>query len=453
MGAPQQQRKILRIGIIQGGRITEEQLIRHGQTVTIGDGQKNTFVLHSVGLPTRFPIFIYKGTQYVLAFTSEMDGKLSTDGVVMGFESVRSKSAPQKDGTFHFPLTEQSRGKVTIGGTTILFQFVPAPAAPVRGSQRDFGASLLKQIDSTYWGIFAISAIMHATIMFYSMSLPAPKEMTLEEIPDQFARFIVPARKPEPVDVPVADEGKGEEEKEEEKKEEEKKTEEKKTEEKKTEIAEVKPVDEVVKKAERKEALKKMGILRVLGSRGGKSGSLVGDIVGGGADTPGLEDLLKANPAGMRVATSGESAGLRGDVNDTRLADVGDVGSIGQSREVKVAKRTAPVPKLELSEPAGLDGNMDRGSLESVIKRNLPGVTACYDKALKLNPSLRGKIYIDFTVEQSGRVSQVNVRSTGPVDQEMADCIKGRVTRWKFPTSEEGSADVSLPIVLTATQS
>ena len=43
--------KILRIGIIQGGRIVEERLVRKRENITIGQSAKNMFIVLSNALP------------------------------------------------------------------------------------------------------------------------------------------------------------------------------------------------------------------------------------------------------------------------------------------------------------------------------------------------------------------------------------------------------------------
>ena len=79
MSAPApQQPKILRIGIIQGKKIIEERLIRAGETVSIGESTKNTFVLPPTTLQSkRHSLFIHKGSRYFLNFTDEMDVKIA----------------------------------------------------------------------------------------------------------------------------------------------------------------------------------------------------------------------------------------------------------------------------------------------------------------------------------------------------------------------------------------
>ncbi len=49
--------KILRIGIIQGGRIVEERLVRKRENITIGQSAKNMFVVLSDALPRNWLLF------------------------------------------------------------------------------------------------------------------------------------------------------------------------------------------------------------------------------------------------------------------------------------------------------------------------------------------------------------------------------------------------------------
>ncbi len=455
MGAPRQQRRVLRLGVIQGGRIVEERMIHRGENVTIGDGQKNTFVLHSSGLPKRFRLFVATGGRYVLCFTDDMDGKVSMDGgIVMGFDEVRRKSRRTKEGVYQFALTPQMRGKITIAESTILFQFVPAAIGVPKRARRGFGLPWHKRIDTTFVGIFVASLVLHTTVMSYSLSLPPPKALTLEEVPDRFARIIVP-NKPKQVEEKKSGEADTQKDENEEEKPEEKQPENRADTKDATQNSEQKPkLTEEQRREKRREELKKVGILRVLGSKfsGNSRTGISGDNIFATADaSAGLGELIDRNAEGIATASTAEQFGLRA-TSDTSLIGSGDVDGIASDAEVETEKRVAKrVPKAETGE-SDILGSMARATLDQVIKRNLPSVTACYDKALKLNPNLSGKIYIEFTVSESGRISAVSVRAaSGTVtDKKMIACIKGRVRRWRFPASEEGSTDVSLPIVLTS---
>ena len=55
--------KILRIGIIQGGRIVEERLVRKRENITIGQSAKNMFVVLSDALPRNWLLFEVSGSR------------------------------------------------------------------------------------------------------------------------------------------------------------------------------------------------------------------------------------------------------------------------------------------------------------------------------------------------------------------------------------------------------
>lgn len=443
MSAPQQQRKLLRIGIIQGGRIVEERVIKSGESVTIGDSNQNTFVLPSLGLPSRFSMFIAKGSQYHLAFTDDMDGKLSMDGgVVEGFDGIKSKSTREKDGTYHFPLTEQIRGKITIAGTTILFQFVVPPAVAASGAGAEFSASMFKSVDTTYWGIFAGSAALHAAVILYAMQLPPPPEPTLDTIDDRFAEIIVP-------DKPKKEEEKKEEVKEGDKKEEDKKADEKKKGDEKKEQKKETPKPEISdaeRKAAKQDALKKTGILAVLGARGG-TGNPLGAILRG--NSTGSENLGSAISQSGTMAMAPGGGGLRGELGGGALIGVdGDVGGTGADATVKTEKKVAKAPPKVTTEEAQVQGG-DAGSVNSALSKYKSGILNCYENVLKNNPEARGKLTLSFVIEPGGRLSNIETRVQGFSDEAFEGCVKTRAKGWKFKIETEDPVDVSTSFVLS----
>ena len=56
-------RRILRIGVLLGGKIVEERLIRERVDVTLGQSAKNTFSIPIEGLPRQFNLFQVAQTQ------------------------------------------------------------------------------------------------------------------------------------------------------------------------------------------------------------------------------------------------------------------------------------------------------------------------------------------------------------------------------------------------------
>ncbi len=81
--------KILRVGVIQGGKIIEERLLRKRSDVTIGQEAKNTIVVPASNLPATFPVFEFRNQQYALVFTEEMDGRVRLGNSDVDFASLR----------------------------------------------------------------------------------------------------------------------------------------------------------------------------------------------------------------------------------------------------------------------------------------------------------------------------------------------------------------------------
>src|SRR6476469_4488206 len=68
--------KVLRIGVIQGGKIVEERIVRKRETVTVGSSERNHFVLNAAGITPRFELFQLVGADYILNFTETMTGRV-----------------------------------------------------------------------------------------------------------------------------------------------------------------------------------------------------------------------------------------------------------------------------------------------------------------------------------------------------------------------------------------
>ena len=129
--AVSREKKILRIGLIQNGKILVERLLRRREPVTIGQSPRNTFEIQSSDLPKSFTLFGLKGDNYVLNFKHGMNGKLSIKRSVLDFKGLREQKIAQKSGdVFSVELANENRGKIVIGEVVVLFQFVEPPPPP-----------------------------------------------------------------------------------------------------------------------------------------------------------------------------------------------------------------------------------------------------------------------------------------------------------------------------------
>src|SRR5437868_9341969 len=247
--------KILRIGIIQGGRIVEERLVRKREDITIGQSAKNMFVVLSDALPRNWLLFEASGTQYVAHFSDGMDARIAVGNEIISLSQLKQTGKIQKRGTsWVLPLAERARGKITLADMTILFQFVtPPPPQPRPQLPASVRGSALSGVDWFFTIIASLSFLFHLIFVIYLRNVDWPRKPDIEAVPDRFVQMVVKKeeKKPEPKKEEVA---KTEEPKKEDKaKGEDKKPKRELTEEEKAKLAEARAKADAERRARRAE--------------------------------------------------------------------------------------------------------------------------------------------------------------------------------------------------------
>lgn len=84
----------------------------------------------------------------------------------------------------------------------------------------------------------------------------------------------------------------------------------------------------------------------------------------------------------------------------------------------------------------GLPVRAGARSLEEVrveLGKRKGALYAAYNQALKRNPKLAGKVVLEFTIEASGAVDDVRIRSSELNDPEFLDAIQAIAGKMQFP--------------------
>ena len=127
--------KILRVAVVHGGRVVDERLLKDRGHVTIGPSPNTTFAPSHPSLPQAFRLFERVGDHYQLAFVEGMNGRIATPDGVSDLAAVACAARPRAEGGLtvrRVRLDEDARGKIVLGETTFLFQFVVPPPMPPR---------------------------------------------------------------------------------------------------------------------------------------------------------------------------------------------------------------------------------------------------------------------------------------------------------------------------------
>src|SRR5580704_18529652 len=123
--------KVLRIGLVQGGRVIEERIIKQRTSVTIGQSERAMFVVPTQSVPSQFKLFELIGNDYYLNFLDSMTGRVALQTGITDIAALRGQAKRVGNNAYQIKLTEEARGKVVVGDTTFLFQFVaPPPPQP-----------------------------------------------------------------------------------------------------------------------------------------------------------------------------------------------------------------------------------------------------------------------------------------------------------------------------------
>jgi hypothetical protein len=443
--AKARQSKVLRIGVIQDGKIVQERLMKAGESVTVGESAKSTFMLPKAGLPEgEFRLFEPSSDGYLLRFTAEMKGKISSGGAVVALTKLRTDPAITKVGdTWVLPLTEQDRGKVSVDQVTILFQFVaPPPTQAVKPIQAmDFRPRLLEDDDPVFLGFLAIWLAL-AVVLTIWVAYTEPREVTLEDIPDRFKRVVMAEKTPPkaPEDT-TPDEDALKTEKAEEP-EPEPEAEPEPVEKPKTELDKAKREEDV-----RQDVLKKSKmLLKLIGTRGENGGAPTANLFDD--EDQALGDLDSKLEASSGVTTDSAKATRTGEGTDLGAEDIGDLAQGGGG-----TAEVSSGPEVKVASVAAGSGTVDEeigdtGEVTQVVKRYAGQLKYCYEKRLLDNPNLEGRVEIGWTV-LDGSVEGLYVVSNSTGDGDLADCIMKKVRRWTFPANISGDIP-SWPFVFTA---
>jgi TonB family protein len=448
--------KILRIGVIQSGKVIEERLVRKRATVTFGRDAKNTFVFESEDTPKSFALFELKGNQYHLVFSDEMDGRVSVDNNNIDFASLKAQNLAQKQGDkYRLQLSDSSRGRVQFGkDLTILFHFVAAPPVAAK-PELPLAAKggWVKSIEPIFTSVLTASFIIHAVMSIIIFNVEQPPPPSLEDVKALIQRLtppkveVPPPPEPTPTDTPTntptkakaKDSGDGE------KKEEKSKVKSKGSKADKARAA-------AARRAEVRSQIAGKGLLGLIGAKGG-AGDEVADVFGSGSSVGDVSTDLSGT-GGVGVAGSGSGVTRRGGGGGGGggggAADIGGLETGGGGAvSTGPRKRTKVSARVKADAISEVDGEIDKKGVARTIRRRSSAFQACYETALKTNSKLRGKIVVEFTIDGSGRVADASVIKDGVGSPQVSKCVIGVLRRLRFPKPDDGDVTISNAFVFT----
>jgi hypothetical protein len=430
--------RILRIGILLGGKIVEERLIRERTAVSIGQSMKNTFSIPIEGLPLEFTLFALDEGRYSLRFLNKMDGRLSSGDQVNTLEALKGHGATNHGDYWQVPLSENSRGKLSLGDLTILFQFVtepprqPKPMLPasVRGTFAD-------RFDPRLSVILGASIIIHFAIVIIALTMDVPTGTGIADRAYNLTftqeEYKVDIEQPK-VEAPTETGSAGSAEKKEEKK------------------------VPVVKKPAEPAGGGRDKAADVQLQQEENARAMADLLTGEGAEGTSEGDMSKRRPGadlGQQIADvreggktvsvgGGGGRGPRGN-GDPRVGTgkgpaingPGGTETAGGPKEERAPTGRIQVADKQTFDESSLTPDIVLSKIQSAY---MAGLKRCYKEHLKKDASARGKVTLSLTVNETGRTVKGNAKGFA---SEVDDCITNQMGSWRFPVPKDKDGEAT----------
>jgi hypothetical protein len=431
--------KVLRIGLVQGGRVIEERIIKQRGHVTVGPSEKNMFVIVAANIPSSFRLFELIGGEYFLNFVDGMGGRIALASGVTDLSALKAQARRSSQNYHQVRLSEDARGKISIGDTTFLFQFVaPPPVQP----KPQLPVAVTRGASSMDWPttiIAAFSFLLHflAIGALYSDWLDpiVDEEINVASLIDSMKSLPpAPPVEEQPVETDDKAETKGEE-----------KAETKAAKGPASKDAGKMSAREVAALSSDLEQLE-MATLGALAS----TGPATAGVLRGGEVPTGALDQAAASGAGVGV----EGGGLRlgGGGGTIRPGEAGGgLGTIGATGRASGATGTGQAAKVKGPKGSATVGGatVQGGTISNpaaVVARMRAGFRACYQRGLDSNPDAQGRIQLSLRVGAGGEVLSVTASPSGSLPPAVVDCVKSRAKNAQFEPPQGGSAVVVVPV-------
>ncbi|MCU7853486.1 MAG: TonB family protein [Candidatus Thiodiazotropha sp. (ex Monitilora ramsayi)] len=158
----------------------------------------------------------------------------------------------------------------------------------------------------------------------------------------------------------------------------------------------------------------------------------------------------KAATSSRSIITGGASRGSGGINTATLSRNTGGQGLGGRST-TQVQSRAANAKRASAASSSrgkGKDhkGNRTREEIQTVFDQNKGAVYALYNRALRSDPTLRGKVVLELTISPAGKVTKCRILSSELNDSKLERKLVSRIKLFKFSAKDVETAIVSYPI-------
>jgi len=144
---------------------------------------------------------------------------------------------------------------------------------------------------------------------------------------------------------------------------------------------------------------------------------------------------------GPRGSRTGRAAGI-----DDLLSGPGDVESESLARggDLRVESPS------EFSGRGSKATNRSPEAIQEILLGHVPAIRYCYERELKRDPGLKGKVVVRITVSPEGAVVNAEILSSTLANERVERCMLSRIRLWKdFKPIGSAEGDVTFRQIYT----
>lgn len=442
--------KVMRIGVVQDGKVIEERVVKQRVSITVGPSEKSMFVIPTKALPPTFKLFEVIGGEYVLNVLDGMTGRIQQKTGVTDLAALRAqaKKIPLGSSAFVYqtPLTDDARGKIVIGEMTFLFQFVaPPPVQPKPQLPVTVQAGLSSDVDWTTTIVAAFSFLFHfgAVGSIYSdwMDPVVDDEVDVQALLESVKQLPPPP----PVETP-----------------------------KETTDA---PTTTSAAATEAPKSAGGGGPAKGSGGRGSISdakataitnelnslqmqmlgalsstGSAASSVLNDGNAALGLLENATAGGSGvgfggiggLNIGGGGGGSLRPGAGGERSLTSLGNTAAAAPTTAGSAQKVKGPVGNANIGGAAVSGGAVSNAS--SVVASMGAGFRRCYNRGLQEDPAMKGSVRITAKIGPNGEVLSASPSGVSGLSGSVVSCVVARVQSAQFAPPEGGGATIVIPV-------
>ena len=269
-------------------------------------------------------------------------------------------------------------------------------------------------------------------LIMNGLTLPEPEQRKLVDVSPRLAKLILEKKKippPPKTEIP---------------KPEKKKVEKKKEPEKKKEVKK-KKVEPKKKKPDAREKARQSGLIALQDELNDLRDFSLDDTLDLPQQTSGKKALEVASTSDLLTSSAKQSSGGITTSNLTRKVTSTEIAT-RQTSKVESKIESTQETRTKVAKSTGGISKRTSREIELVFQKNKTPIFAIYNRALRKDPSLQGKVVIELTIEPSGAVSNVKILSSELANKSLERKLVLKIKKFKFAKANVAKITVTYPI-------